>query len=184
MSETFRYDEAGTLRRPGPIGRAVRLIFGMVCGYAVVLLVTRGTGMITTRDLNEPAWWPLIALGLWLFPYVVNIGFGKTWKRSHLLAALLALAAVLAILGRLTSQSFLGPPLGVFVYAWLLYTFGHLGISFLLAGVLATPGCEMRAIPHLWGLISGRPAKEHNCPGILSPIDRWEAGLRSKQHET
>ena len=138
----------------------------------------------TRQHLNEWAWWPVIALALVLFPAVVNIGFGKAWNRWYLTTSMLALGAVTAVIGKVAYDGFLGPPVGVLVYTWVLYTFGHLGISFLLGGVLATPGCEMRSIPHLWGLLSGRRAKEHYCPGLLSPIDRWEAGLRNEQHET
>ena len=59
---------------------------------------------------------------------------------------------------------------------WLtvLYVFGHLGLSFLLSAVIATPGCEMRAIPHLWTLLTGRATREHHCPGFLDSLDAWE----------
>jgi hypothetical protein len=36
----------------------------------------------------------------------------------------------------------------------------------------------MRAIPHLAGIISGRPSKEHFCPGFIDLIDRWEAKMK------
>ena len=68
-----------------------------------------------------------------------------------------------------------GPPLGVVVYAVTVYTFAHLGLSFILATVLATPGCEMRAIPDLLGRLTGRTAQEHHCPGFIQPLDDWEA---------
>lgn len=44
------------------------------------------------------------------------------------------------------------------------------GVSFLLASVLGTPGCEMRAIPHLAVLLTGRETREHFCPGFLRHI--------------
>ncbi len=104
----FRYDEPGSLSRPGPIGRAVRLLMGLLCGYAVVMVLTRGSGMITRQDLNEWAWWPVIALALWLFPPVVNIGFGKAWNRWYLTTSMLALGAVTAVIGKVAYGSFLG----------------------------------------------------------------------------
>lgn len=115
MTETFRYDEPGTLRCPGPFGRAVRMIMGLLCGYAVAMVFARGSGMITRQDLNEWAWWPVIALALWLFPYVANIGFGKAWNRRYLTMSMLALGALTAVIGKVASGSFLGPPLGVLV---------------------------------------------------------------------
>ena len=49
-----------------------------------------------------------------------------------------------------------------------------LGISVVLSALIATPACEMRSIPHLRTLTTGRATKEH-CPGALDRIDRWEA---------
>ena len=63
--------------------------------------------------------------------------------------------------------------------AWVYYWFVHLGFSFFLAAVLATPGCEMRSIPHLWTLITRRATKEHYCPGFLDRLDRWERERRA-----
>lgn len=50
----------------------------------------------------------------------------------------------------------------------------------VLAGILATPGCEMRAIPHLWGLLTGNRIREHYCPGFFDNLDRWDRGRDSK----
>jgi hypothetical protein len=66
------------------------------------------------------------------------------------------------------------PVAGALFYGWIVYTFGHLGISLLLASAIATPGCEMRAISHLWTILTVRATKEHYCPGVLDPVDRWE----------
>ena len=53
--------------------------------------------------------------------------------------------------------------------------------EFVAPGTLVrpTPGCEMRALPHLWMLATGRETAEHFCPtGFLDSLDRWEAGRR------
>jgi hypothetical protein len=63
------------------------------------------------------------------------------------------------------------------VFVWLLYTLGHLGVSFVLAAVIATPGCEMRSLPQLGAKLRRRTTDMHYCPGILTPVDRWESGL-------
>ena len=50
-------------------------------------------------------------------------------------------------------------------------------VSFILmlAALLATPGCEMRSIHHIYSVLTGRPTAEHHCPvGPLTAIDRWE----------
>ncbi len=63
----------------------------------------------------------------------------------------------------------------------MTYVYGHLGISFILAAFLATPGCEMRALPHLLGMIAGGEAREHCCPGFIEHIDRWERQRTSSE---
>ena len=46
----------------------------------------------------------------------------------------------------------------------------------LVAGIVGTPGCEMRAFHDLYSRTIGKPTKEHYCPiGPLHPIDQWEA---------
>lgn len=67
--------------------------------------------------------------------------------------------------------------LGVPLNRWLGYFYGHLGVSFLLAAAIGTPGCEMRSIPELIGRARGTPSHEHRCPvGFLARIDEWERG--------
>ena len=113
-------------------------------------------------------------------PYVINIGFSRNWGRKSQLA-ILAIAAVLVAYSYLTDGTVWSPALGWFVYIWITYVSGHLGISFLLAALLATPGCEMRAIPHLYMLVTGRETQEHYCPGHLDKLDKWEAKLKSRR---
>ena len=67
-----------------------------------------------------------------------------------------------------------GMPLWGVVTTWMIVIYGHLGISFVLATLLATPGCEMRAIPQLLGMASGKQAAEHYCPAFIDKIDHWE----------
>jgi hypothetical protein len=116
------------------------------------------------------------AFGLMLLPYVMNIGFGVNWRGWPRLVAIILLggAALGALLidGALTSN-IAWTPLKLF----MLYVYGHLGVSFVISAIIATPGCEMRAIPHLLGEMSGRPTAEHYCPGFIGTIDRWESSL-------
>ena len=174
MEERFRYDEQGTLAPPGPIGRVIRLIFGLACGYALYELIAHGSGLITRQDLNDHAWWPMILIALYVFPDVLNIGFGIKWNRETIYGILLMTMGSAAIAAWAFWGSPLGPPLGLAIYVWLFYTFAHLGFAFLLAALIATPGCEMRSIPHAWSLISGKQTREHYCPGFITPLDRWE----------
>lgn len=79
-----------------------------------------------------------------------------------------------------TAQLMTGNPetvlLAKSIWGLELYLFSHLGLAFLVAGLIGTPGCEMCALHDLYSKITGNPTKEHICPvGPLGPIDRWEA---------
>ena len=177
MSTQLRLDEPGTLRRPGIIGRAARLLLAAVCLYTFWSVLEHGGAFLvsTPTALTKAA--VAIAIAFWLFPYVVNIGFSKDWRRRPQVAIVLLLLAAAAA-SRVSYGAIFGPPVGLVMFVWLIYVFGHLGVSFALASVLATPGCEMRAIPHLWTVVTGRMTQEHYCPGALDRVDKWEAGRK------
>jgi len=70
------------------------------------------------------------------------------------------------------------------IWVWELYIFSHLGLAFLIAAVIGTPGCEMRAFHDSYSRLTGVATKEHVCPvGPLHPIDQWEARLRNRKGE-
>jgi hypothetical protein len=83
--------------------------------------------------------WLGVALSFYFLAYVVNVGFTITWGRwLQLITVLVAMASV--VLDLSVYGSFWGPPLGLLVFVLLAYVTGHLGLSFILAGLLATPG--------------------------------------------
>jgi hypothetical protein len=127
-------------------------------------------------DATPPStweWWAFMALGFWLLPYVVNIGFTRSWRRKPqiVLAIALALGVVVDLV---LYGTWWAPPLGALVWVWLVYFSAHLGGSFLVSALIATPGCEMRSLTHLWTRLTGRDTQEHYCPGFIDSIDRWE----------
>jgi hypothetical protein len=176
MSDTFRFDHPGTLQRPGPIGRIVRLAFGVLCLW-LAWSIAVGSGADT---LHNPTLWFWVLFALVLAPYVVNIGFGVTWGAWPRVASALLLAASGTVSFVLTGGPLEYPAWPV-VLIWMTYIYGHLGISFVLASILATPGCEMRSIPHLFGIVRHREALEHYCPGFIDTVDKWE--LERRRHE-
>ena len=90
----LKLDEPGSPPRPGPIGRLVRLGFGLLCLYYV----------------HEPAAFSAVVFGgIALFGYM-TVGTVET--------SLLAWV----------------------VWLWELYIFSHLGLAFVIAGVISTPG--------------------------------------------
>ena len=176
---TLDMQPPGALVRPGPIGRVVRFGLGLwALVYVAQLILFRQDFFI--GDLRAAAdFLAGVPVGLYLVSYVVDIGWGvngKTWP----LWGSLALLALAAAAGWLVDGTLMSPILGVTVFLWLLYVFEHLGLSFALAAILGTPGCEMRALPDLFARLRGRKAQEHYCPvGPLHALDQWEARRRA-----
>jgi hypothetical protein len=174
QSDQLEFVEAGTLIRPGPVGRLVRFGLGALCLYAlwVVMLnlkvfVANPVSMLTELTL-------MIVAAIWVFNYVVNIGFSKSWNRRPLFVsmAVLLLSAGVAFVW---SGSFDSLIFGVPLTLWLVYFYLHLGVSFVVAALVGTPGCEMRAIPELIGRMTGNLSEEHECPAaFITRIDAWE----------
>ena len=168
------FEEQGSLTKPGPIWRIVRFLCGAWLLWAAYTLLRSWSGLVDTTPPGRMDLWVFVIFAFWVTPYAVNIGFTQNWRRAPQVAVAVlasgALVSDLAVYG-----TWWAPPLGVLVWVWLVYLSAHLGSSFVLSALVATPGCEMRAIPHLWSLATGRSTKEHYCPGaFLDRIDRWE----------
>ena len=165
----IHYDPAGTLIKPGVIGRSVRLVLGILC-----IMLAWDVATASSPDMAASAsWWLVILLALIVVNYVVNIGFGLAIGHWPLIGSV-GLLAISAATSLLSSGSPFAYPLFVSSAVWLFYVFTHLGLSFLLAATLGTPGCEMRAIPHLIGMARGTEVSEHYCPAFIDNIDNWE----------
>ncbi len=174
----LKLDEPGTLPRPGPVGRLVRLALGALClGYVYGLVMIAGDIISPAGNVRTMIWNGILP-GLFLVSYVVNIGYSRAWKKWPAIISAIAFASV-ALVGYLALGTAETVALARLVWVWELYVFGHLGLSFLLAAIIGTPGCEMRAFHDLYSRATGMPTKEHYCPvGPLHPIDQWEAGLK------
>jgi len=171
----LKLDKAGTLTRPGPIGRLVRLAYGILCLWFVYYLIQISPYLIDASGHVRQGIWNGIFPGLFLISYVVNIGYSRAWKKWP---AIISAAVFLAIaaFGYLTEGIAETTVLVRAIWGWEFYLFVHLGIAYVLAAVIGTPGCEMRAFHDLYSRVTGNPTKEHYCPvGPLHPIDQWEA---------
>ena len=167
--------EPGTLSKPGPLGRIIRLLLGTVCLYGFFEVLEIAAYIIADPVKVLPGLSLLILLVLCILNYVVNIGFSKDWKHYPVMVSVIFFGIV-ALGGYLLTGNPSSSLLGIALLVWLTYFYTHLGISFVLAALLATPGCEMRAIPELFGKITSKESKEHHCPSsIISGIDKWEA---------
>jgi hypothetical protein len=164
----------GSLERPGPMGRIVRLALGIACLYAIYQLLAYRQIIIKTPVSVLPNIALLVLAAILIINYVVNIGFGRSWRRwpSYVSAGTMLILADVSWLKFGTPDHAL---LGVPLWTWLIYFYAHLGLSFVLAAIIATPGCEMRSIPELLGYMRGRAARQHHCPAsLINRVDAWE----------
>ena len=162
--------DQGSLTRPGPIGRILRLTLGIACLYGLWELIKVAPDFVERPLELLPNLSLMVLLVLCVFNYVVNIGFSRNWKFYPTLVSVLIIGGVAGANYLLTgtANSFL---LGSLIIAWMGYFYAHLGLSFALSALIATPGCEMRALPELFGKITNRETKEHHCPSsIISGI--------------
>jgi hypothetical protein len=178
-STDLKLDEPGTLPRPGPVGRSLRFALGLLCvSFISGLLDIRGNLVGGHGHVRELLWNGILP-SLFLISYVINIGYSRSWKKWPAVVSTTMLLTISA-LGYLLDGSFESAVFARALWTWELYVFGHLGVSFLLAALIGTPGCEMRALHDLYSRISGTPTKEHYCPvGPLNPVDQWE-GKRTR----
>ena len=176
----LKLDEPGLLPKPGPVGRIVRLLFGLLCLWYVNGLIMADGSLIAGDGHIRALLWNGVFPGLILISNVINIGFSRSWGKKPAIVSASVLAAV-AMVGFLSSGNVETLLFARALWAWELYLFAHLGLSFILSAAIGTPGCEMRAIHDLYSRITGRPTKEHYCPiGPLHPIDQWEARLSGR----
>lgn len=172
------FSSSGTLAKPGWIGRVVRLLMGVICVYTSFEVYAHYPAYIYTIPDGTMLWF-FSLLGFFLLPPVVSIGFGKELGHKPQVWYLILLF-ISIYYGYLVENTRWSVVAGHLLFALPFYVFGHLGISFLIAAAIGTPGCEMRSIPHLWSLLSGKRSKEHYCPGFIDGVDKWEAKISSK----
>jgi len=69
--------------------------------------------------------------------------------------------------------------LGWYCYAIAVAVNAAWSMSFGLAGVLGTPGCEWGALRHLVALARGREFISNECSLGLGRLDAWESRRKS-----
>jgi len=179
LAEETKFVEQGSLEKPLIIGRLVRFTLGAIMLDGVYKVTMAWPSLLENGfPVDNITFWAVTALAFWIIPAVINIGFSlNTRNLSRWIIG--GLSLVLGTYHYFTEGVVMGYALGVFILVWVYYWLVHLGSSFFLAALLATPGCEMRSIPHLWTLVTGRATKEHYCPGALDGLDRWERQRRA-----
>lgn len=138
-----KFEQPGTFPPTGPLGRTIRFLLGVLILYLVFPPMVKHYEAITR--LREGWETPIgnlflaILFAVYLLPHTLDRGFTLKWgHRSQLVLLLLALAA--AAFDFAYYGSLWGPPLGWLVLLTIVYVFGHLGLSFIVAAIAATPG--------------------------------------------
>ena len=151
-------------RQAPPVGRALRILLGLVLMVYVTPVYFRVPTPLAARTL-------LLMLGLIGLYSLIHIVVSR-----RIVGSRPCLGAVVAM-GLLVALYVAGAPgsliLGHGEGQLAAVTF--LGISLVVAGVRAVPGCELMAIP---GAFFGKDT-DLACL-IFSPLDRLERKLRSK----
>ena len=147
------------MARPLAIGRALRLGFGVILGLVFpwnLLNYTERAG----SDFPASGYWIGVAIAWWYFSELVVGGFGRSWGRRPQVSVFLA-ALALVVIDLVAYGEVWDLPLAWAVFVYTEFVIGTFAISFLLSGIFGVPGCEVRGMPHVLGMIRGRPAQEH-----------------------
>ena len=152
-------------RQAPPVGRALRILLGVVLIVYVTPVYFKVPVGVAVGSL-------LLMLGLIGAYSLIHIGVSRRIVGPCLGAILAAGLLVALYVAGASRLPIVGGGKGQ------LAAVAFLGISLVVAGVRAAPGCEVMAIP---GLLFGKHT-EVACL-IFSPLDSVERKLRSK-HET
>lgn len=176
LTTDLKLTDIGSLPKPGPLGRLLRLALAYMVLKGFVYEIWDDRVMLTEGNFEPYGLiWNAMILGLLLVSYVINIGYSRSWKKWPALVSAVALGS-LALYDYATTGDWTGAAFGTGFFVWTMYIYTHLGVCFLIAAIVGTPGCEMRAFHDLWSRLTGVSTKEHICPiGPLTPIDRWES---------
>jgi len=166
----------------GVIGRALRAVAGSYQLYFVWSAAKYFSALRYQSFDDQPVFWAFAAFGIYLLPWAINLGFHRVFHISRYRSfGLIAFGALLAaVSGFLIYASVWQPVLSTSLIVAAMYAHGHIGISNLLAAIVGIKGCEMRVIPYLINRISGKETEFALCPGLWTPIDRWEADVWKK----
>ena len=155
------------LPKPRFLGRLVRLSFGVTLAWFLVL-----TSPSEVRNPDGLFW--ILSIYAFsamsgFFDVLLDVNWGRKSQMTFLLFAL-----VTTVIDLIFGKSVWLPVLGWLIYALIFIIVGLSSLSYFLAAVLRTPGCEWRAIPHLFAVIRGRDTEYRPCSIYLQKLDQWE----------
>jgi hypothetical protein len=161
---------------PGPVGLLIRVVLGTAAVYALVELVTKWD-IFRDQNLIESDFWFITLFTLCLLADVFNIGLRRRWGPWPIVV-FLAGAAVLGSASYLAAGEIWTTALAAWVYAGDLLVVGALSVSFPVAIVMRTPGCELNAVPRLVARLRGRADEEtRRCLLGVDLLDKHQVRL-------
>ncbi len=130
--------ESENLPTPGPIGRTVRMMVGLLW-LLLLALILASYYIGQSSRLSSPLLWLGAAYSFYSLPDVGSLPFGREPnRRLQVMVACAVLAAGLADLIR--TGNFLGSLQAFVLMALVIYATGVGGLSYCLAGIFAVPG--------------------------------------------
>jgi hypothetical protein len=167
--------EGPQLVRPGPIGLGIRVLLGATVLYWFVALFTKWSGFLERDPIASGRLYTLFTI--WWLPEVFALTFRRRWG---LWPAVMFLAggAAIGLVGSLAGGGVWNPVLAAWTYAGDLLAWGALAVSFPVAIVTRSPGCELGALPWLLGGREGEAAPRRGCAVGLDRLDAWETARR------
>ena len=159
-------------------GRIDKLLFGSFQLWGVFSIVPH------FAELRDDDWatglWIFVALAFYLVSFNVRLGLHRVLPFGNAPAGVaLLVGAGLAGVQWLQSEAFWGSTVATYALVVAIAVHLHMGVCHILAAAIGIPGCEMRVLPYLISRLRGAsPESFHLCPGLWTPIDRWEARLR------
>ena len=140
MSGATAQAEVAGLPRPGPIGRAARLLFGLGHLYFFAGLVADFPGLANGVPLANPMVWVGLGYLLYVIPEVVGLPFSRLWPGQQVRLGVGGLLVLASAADLVLGGSPNGGALGITFGLLLALVLGVIGASFIVAAVAATPG--------------------------------------------
>ena len=160
---------------PGPIGLGIRALLGATSLYWFAALLTKWNVFLEHDPIESGRLYTLFTI--WLLPEVVALTFRRLLGRWPAVV-FVAGGGAIGLAGYLTGGGVWNPVLAGWTYAGDLLVFGALAVSFPVAIVSRSPGCELGALPWLLAGRQGEAAPRPACAVGLDLLDAWEAARR------
>jgi hypothetical protein len=168
--------------RPGPIGLGIRAILGATVFYWFATLLTKWNGFVAHDPIASGRLYTLFTI--WLLTEVFALTLRRPWGPWPAVA-FVAGGGAIGLAGYLTGGGVRNPVLAGWAYAGDLLVWGALAVSFPVAIVTRSPGCELAALPGSSPADRAGPRRGRAAPWAWTASTRWEAARRSlKRRET